>query len=351
MGRLFFALLAPMLVAASPAERPVTPVWSAPPSTFVASEQRTFERDGIKFSGTLYAPQGGTRVPAIVVFHAASSPLRTAALYDHLEQMLPPLGIAVFTFDRRGTGGSGGSPQGNGFDVLADDGIAAAQMLARDPRIDPNRIGFWGLSQGGWLSLLAASKYRPTAFAISLSAPMVTPDVQMNFAVSNILRIKGYGQSDIDRAVEARTAVDEFERGKLDRKTAQSRVDAVVNEPWFDLIYLGKTFKDPNESGWAKEIRHDPLQSVGMVTAPTLIMYGAGDPWVPAAVSVDRLSKVTAARDNFEVAVIGGTDHLMMTTATPAQQVDPGEFDAQAPDSLEYFARLGAWLQDHVLSQ
>ena len=39
---------------------------------------------------------------------------------------------------------------------------------------------------------------------------MVTPDVQMNFAIAKILRIKGYSQADIDLAVAARTAADEF---------------------------------------------------------------------------------------------------------------------------------------------
>lgn len=353
LGRLVFASLAPLLIAAAPptTSPPKAPVWSASPSTKIVTEEKTFERDGVKFGGTLHVPNDGTRIPAVVVLHGASSPLRSDVLYDHLKQMLPPLGIAVFSFDRRGTGASGGSPKGNSYEVLADDGIAAAKMLASDSRIDPKRIGFWGLSQGGWLSLLAASRHSPTAFAISLSAPMVTPDVQMNFAVANILHIKGYSQDVIDRAVAARTAVDEFERGKLDRETAQSRVDAVADEPWFDLIYLGKTFKDPHESGWAKEIRHDPLHSLGKVTAPTLIMYGSGDPWVPAATSVERLEKVTAGHGNFEVAVIGGADHRMMTTATPAQQIEPDKFGTQAPDSLEYFARLAAWLQGNVLAQ
>jgi dienelactone hydrolase len=259
--------------------------------------------------------------------------------------MLPPLGIGVFTYDRRGTGESSGDAKGNAYELLADDGIAAAQMLARDPRVDSRRIGFWGLSQGGWLSLLAASRYKATAFAISISAPMVTPDAQMNFAVANILRIKGHSKADIDLAISARTAVDEFERGRLDRPTAQARVDAAARKPWFDLIYLDRTFSDPDKSGWAKEIRHDPLASIGEIRAPTLILYGSGDPWVPAALSIDRLQEFTRNHRNFETAVVSGADHAMMTTATPEQQIDPAFFPRQAPDSAEYFGRLAAWLQ------
>ena len=343
MKRIAALLLLPLVMAAAEPRTP--PVWSAPATTRVVTEDKTFEHNGIKLSGTLYLPDGARSAPAVVVFHGASSPLRSEALYDHLKRMLPSLGIAVFAYDRRGTGKSGGNARGNAYDVLADDGIAAAEMLAKDPRIDPKRIGFWGLSQGGWLSLLAASRYRPTAFAVSVSAPMVTPDVQMNFAVANILRIKGYPQADIDLAVDARTAVDEFERGRLDRATAQKRLDAAVDKPWFDLIYMDKTFSDPDKSGWAKEIRHDPLKSIGAITAPTLVIYGSADPWVPAAVSIERLRAFTRDHRNFETVVISGADHAMETTATPGQQIDPAFFPRQAPDSAEYYGRWAAWLQ------
>lgn len=348
----FLLATAPVLIsAAEPMAPSEAKIWSAPATASVVVEDKTFEREGIKLQGTLTLPQNAARVPAVVIFHGASSPLRNEALYDHLKRMLPPLGIAVFAYDRRGTGGSGGDAKGNAYDALADDGIAAAQMLAGDPRIDPNRIGFWGLSQGGWLSLLAASRYKPTAFAISVSAPMVTPDVQMNFAVANILRIKGHSQADIDLAVAARTGVDDFMKGRLDRSTAQARLDAAAAKPWFDQIYMSKSFKDPQESGWAKEMRHDPLQSIGGVSAPALILYGAGDPWVPVATSMERLRDFTRNHPNFETAVVAGADHAMATTLTPEQQIDPSQFPGQAPDSEEYFGRLAAWLQDHVLAK
>ncbi len=83
-------------------------------------------------------------VAAIVVTHSASSPLGNASLYDHLKAMMPALGIAVFTYDRRGSGGSGTRDAGGSFALLADDAIAAVQSLKADPRIDPRRIGTWG---------------------------------------------------------------------------------------------------------------------------------------------------------------------------------------------------------------
>lgn len=339
------ATLAPAIKARAQDKAPgPAALWSAPASTSLTTTEEHFNNGQIELSGTLYVPRLPDKVPAVVVLHAASVPTRDQALYRHVIQALPALGIAVFVYDRRGSGKSGGTLADSDYDALADDGIAAQRMLAHDARIDPRRIGFWGLSQGGWLSLLAAARNPGTAFAISISAPMTTPDVQMNFAVANILRIKGYPEADVDMAIAARTAVDEFERGKLDRATAQARLDAVVDKPWFDLTYLGKTFQDPDKSRWAKEIRHDPLRTLASVHAPALVIYGANDPWVPAKLSAEILRKNAAQHPNIDTAVIAGADHDMMLSAPLEFQIDPKAFSAQAPDAPEYFSLMAAWL-------
>lgn len=320
------------------------PPWHARASTVVSAQEKTFQSAGATLSGTLHVPRSERPVPAVVVLHSASSPERDNPLYRHLVQMLPSLKIAVFVFDRRGSGRSGGRLEDSDYEMLADDGISAQRMLAQDPRIDSRRIGFWGLSQGGWLSLLAASRSPRTAFAVSISAPMTTPDVQMNFAVASILRIKGYQKADIDQAIATRTIVDDFHRGKVDRVAAQAMLDAAATKPWFEDIYLGRTFKDPDQSRWAREMRHDPLAVVKKVRQPAFVIYGAADPWVPVQTSVERLRAASASLPRIDLAVIGGADHAMSTSVPPDDQIDPIKSAQQAPDSVEYFALLGAWL-------
>ncbi|MGH6624906.1 MAG: alpha/beta hydrolase family protein [Burkholderiaceae bacterium] len=321
-----------------------SPPWSAQSSTVIDVEERFFQSGAATLSGTLYVPKMEGRVSAVIAFHAASSPTRDNPLYAHLAEMLPPLGVAVFVFDRRGSGKSGGTLEESDYTMLADDGISAQRMLAQDSRIDPQRIGFWGLSQGGWLSLLAASRSPQAAFAISVSAPMTTPDVQMNFAVDNILRIKGFSQSDIDQAIATRTAVDDFQRGKRDRASAQRILDAATTKPWFAHTYLEKSFRDPDQSRWAKEMRHDPMATLDAVKQPTLVIYGAADPWVPVQTSRERLRASSARHPNVEVAVIAGADHAMATSVSAADQIDPVLSAKEAPQSAAYFGLLGAWL-------
>lgn len=318
--------------------------WAAAPSTPIVSEEKSFDNAGVTLKGTLFLPQGRRALGAIVVTHAASMPSRSASLYQHLTQMLPPLGIAVFVYDRRGSGGSGGDLAKSDYDMLADDANAAGRMLAGDPRIDPKRIGVWGLSQGGWLSLLAASRAPVFRFAVSISAPVVTPDIQMIFSSENSLRVNGYPQSDIDQMVAARKAVDDYMRGQGDRATAQRLLDGVKGKPWFGSLYMGETVTDRAVSRWRKEIEHDPMATLEAVKVPMLVIYGATDPVVPVATSVARLKAVASAHPKMQVAVIAGADHGMQTKVPAKDLLDPVKGLTETPDSTEYFGLLASWL-------
>jgi uncharacterized protein len=322
----------------------VTPTWSAPASTIVVSEEREFQNGNVRLSGTLYLPSGSKPVPVVIALHSASSATQDLPLYQHLKDLLPALGYAVFIYDRRGGGKSTGTRAGTDFKTLADDGLAAFRMLVADKRINARKIGFWGLSQGGWLSVLAASRSRQVAFAISVSAPLTTPDVQMNFAVGNILRVKGFREEDIRAAIRTRTAVDNFMRGRGDRTTVEHMLADAVKRPWFKYCYISPTLDDPAHSQWAKEITLDPITTLNRVRCPILILYGADDPWVPVRVSAELLSKMSSKRENLSYAIIAGANHEMATKVAPEKELDPAYATAFAPDAPSYFGILAKWL-------
>jgi dipeptidyl aminopeptidase/acylaminoacyl peptidase len=318
--------------------------WSAPPSTIVVAEERDFQDGEVKLSGTLYMPAGTKPVPAVIAFHSASSATQDLPLYRHLKDLLPALGYAVFIFDRRGNGKSAGNRSGNDFNTLANDGLAALRMLASDKRIDPRKIGFWGLSQGGWLSILATSLSQQVAFAISISAPLTTPDVQMNFAVRNILSVKGFSEEDIRQAISTRTFVDNFMRGHGDRAVSENMLAEAVKKPWFKYSFISPTLDDPALSQWAKEIRLDPVVTLNKVTCPLLILYGTDDPWVPTRISTEILKKIAGRKPNMRYAVIARANHEMATTITPEQELDPSYATTITPDAPCYFGILAKWL-------
>lgn len=318
--------------------------WSAPATTHALVEERRFRSSGAELAGTLYMPRSTKPVAAVVVTHSASSPLRTSSLYDHLQTILPAMGMAVFIYDRRGSGQSGTKDAGGDFALLADDAIAAVRSLKADPRIDPRRIGTWGLSQGGWISPLAASRNPDIAFVVSVSAPVVTADVQMLFSSTNHLRANGYSQVDIDQMVATRRAVDDYMRGTASREHAQSSVDAAKNQPWFKYLYMGETIRDRSVSGWRREIENDPLRNLEAVAVPTLVLYGADDAVVPVARSVERLKAAASRFPRMQIHVVAGADHTMQMSADLKTSLDPRHDGTERPDSPEYFALLSSWL-------
>jgi len=330
--------------SASAQQKPAEVPWSAPATTRVMTEARRLASGDAELSGTLYIPQSRKPVPAIVVTHSASSPLRGASLYEHLKVMLPALGIAVFVYDRRGSGQSGTKTAGGNFTVLADDAIAAVKSLKADPRIDPRRIGSWGLSQGGWISPLAASRSPDIAFVIAVSAPVVTADVQMIFSSTNLLRANGYSQAEIDQMVATRKAVDNYMRGTVSKAAAQRMVDAAKTKPWFKYLYMGETVRDREVSGWRREIENDPLTNLTAVKVPTLVLYGAHDAVVPVAESVERMKTVASRMPKMKVHVVTGADHSMQLEVDRNVSLDPKYDGTERPDSAEYVAVLSSWL-------
>ena len=327
------------------AQTPINrPPWHVPLDG-IEQEHVAFTSRGMRLSGTLYYQSGQHPGPAVVVLHGASSPSQDLPLYEHLKQILPPLGVAVFVYDRRSGEGQ------YDFQVLAEDGTAARNALTGNPHVDGARIGYWGISQGGWLALAAAAIDPKAAFAISVSAPMTTPDVQMNFAVGNILRIHGYGPEEIATALHARCAVDDYLRGRLDRASAERALNGARRRPWFPLIYMDDTVGNPETSSWLKQMRFDPMTKLDKVSAPVLVLYGQDDPWVPVRLSMDRLDTIAKEHANVQTAVVAGADHTMMLGVDPKDQVNPKVFPKEAPDAPAYFALLAAWLAHHGLAR
>lgn len=329
----------------------VNPPWAVHLPTVVKQQDMSFTSHGARLSGTLYYPVIHRRIAAVVVLHGAGEPSRNDAIYTHLKQMLPPLGVAVFVFDRRGTGGSGGGEHGKeDFGVLSDDGVAAFRKLVEDPRIDASRVGFWGLSQGGGLTLLAAHKEPRAAFAIAVSPLISTGDVQMMFASENIMRIKGYARSEIDQAMATRRAIDDYDRGKIDRATVERILDAAEHKPWFKQIYLGRDMIDPT-SDWREQITADPMKSLKGSVVPTLIIFGQDDVWIPVGAALRELTVGRERHPNITTRVVAGATHEMMLGVDPKDEIDPASFSKFAPNAPEYFGLMSTWLAQRGIAK
>jgi len=319
-------------------------LWQVAGTPTVISQEVRFANAGADLVGTVYLPNTGDHLPTVVVLHHAGAATRAAALYRHLREGLPALGFAVLIYDRRGSGQSSGSLQGVDYETLADDAAAGQHALAKLSRIDPAKIGFWGLSQGGWLAVLAAGRSRDAAFAISVSAPLVTADEQMQFATSNLLAVRGFSQEDVREMLETRRAWTGYLRGTNPRAVAIDALTKAQSKAWFDLTYMPKVSDLTNDPAIRRKMDDDPVAAVLKAKVPLLFLYGGSDPWVPVAQSMQRLKALSGQLHNIESGVIANANHELMFPVKETMQVDADTNRNDAPQSPTYFILLGSWL-------
>jgi dipeptidyl aminopeptidase/acylaminoacyl peptidase len=325
--------------------------WHVAATPPVMSEEIHFSNGDTHLVGTLYLPQTGNQLPAVVVLHSAKASTRQAGLYRHLREGLPAMGFAVLIYDRRGSGQSSGELESSDYEMLADDAIAGQHALAKHSRIDAKKIGFWGLSQGGWLAVLAAGRSKDAAFAASVSAPLVNANEQMKFAMSNLLTVRGYSPADVQEMLEARNAWVGYLHGGNSRQVALDALRRAESKPWFALAYLPKASAlttDPENDPARRQFDDDPVAAVRKAKVPLLFLYGDSDPWIPVAESIERLQSLRHEVPNIEYAVVADANHEMMTPVNETMQVDQNTIRNDEPQAPTYFMLLGSWLSQHA---
>ncbi|MGW3963403.1 alpha/beta hydrolase family protein [Amycolatopsis sp. NPDC005003] len=161
---------------------------TAPPASAadVTNGDVTFANGGVTLHGTVVAPPGGTKLPGLVMVHGSGAHSRDD--YRDQAEAFARQGIATLVYDKRT---DGYSQFERSYSTLADDALAAVETLRKRPGVDPARVGVWGLSEGGWVAPLAASRSSDVAFVVTLGANGVEPSRQQSWAVENQLRRLG----------------------------------------------------------------------------------------------------------------------------------------------------------------
>ena len=117
--------------------------------------------DGYKIYALMTVPNGpipATGWPAIIFNHGYIPPAqyRTTERYVAYQDAIARSGYIVFKSDYRGHGSSQGPPEGAyGYPGYTDDVLNALASVKAFKDADPNRIGMWGHSLGGQLTLRA----------------------------------------------------------------------------------------------------------------------------------------------------------------------------------------------------
>jgi uncharacterized protein len=291
-------------------------VRSAPPPR-LHEESLAFRSGPATLSGTLVLPaESGRPFPSVVFLHGSGPEGRWASKY--LATHFAREGVAALIYDKRGVGKSTGDLKSAGFEELVEDAAAAITALRSDPRIDRNRIGIHGHSQGATYAPWVAERAGTVAFIVCSSGSGVPMDEVERYSVGNSV---GLSQLPPEEAKEARAFVDALVETAY-HGTPRARLVAawqrIKDRPWaFPL-------PGDEDSYWSfsrKIATYDPLAHWKEVAAPTLLVFGERDERIPASRSAALIAQALLSGRGRDITakIFPGADHNFRRPDVPGE--------------------------------
>ncbi len=124
----------------------------------MAQQEVSFYSSGTRLAATLYLPEnraGAGKCPAVVLCHGLRADRKV--IMPSFAAEFTRASYAALAFDYRGFGESEGPKNRLISREREEDAINALTFLATHDRIDPNRIGMFGISYGGATAIGAAA--------------------------------------------------------------------------------------------------------------------------------------------------------------------------------------------------
>jgi hypothetical protein len=226
-------------------------------------------------------------------------------------ERLARCGAVVLTHDKPGCGGSPGNWLEQSLADRAQESLAALSVLRGHPAVAGRPVGLFGVSQGGWVSLLAASLGEPVVdFVVSVSGPGVGPADQERARIERDLTSEDLSSEDVAAGM---AWIDERTR-RLLAGEAVADVLAAQGEQSDRAWYPTATqyFDNlPALTFLARLIDFDPTPVLRRVQCPVLALFGSEDALVPVEESV--VAYATHLPRLPGLAVFPGADHGLFT--------------------------------------
>ncbi len=347
-------------------EAPSRPQEPEPPFPYDAEEVEYTARD-VKIAGTLTLPPGDEEVPAALLISGSGALNRDLELAGHkpflvLADHLTRLGIAVLRVDDRGIGGSTGSTWQSTSRDKANDVLFGVRFLRGHDRIDPERVGLIGISEGGLVAPLALNRVEPgtIAYAVLLAGPGVPGGDLLRQQLRRIAAADGAPAEMIEELAALQDKGLQIIASDMPRAEAEAALRQVAEEQMAaspetaqlsgeDLEAALSAAVDTNLSPWFRFfIRYDPRPALGGLAVPTLALFGGKDTQVDADQNQSAMEAAFAGAGNRDITVrrFPEMNHLFQTAGTGS----PNEYaqieETMAPEVLDL---IGSWIAERFV--
>jgi pimeloyl-ACP methyl ester carboxylesterase len=279
-------------------------------------QEVTFINDTVKLSGSLYLPKSFKKVPAIIFIHGSGPEPRFASAYfaDYFSRR----GIAVLIYDKRGVGKSTGNWKTSTFVDLAKDAVAGIKLLEKNLKIDKEKIGVYGHSQGGSICPMLLTMYPELSFGISSGSAGVSMQESDWYEVQN--RFKRYvSGSDYDNAMRVMNRYLNFASTGEGYEELVTEAKKYEKEQWFQ-DYIGNIDSTAFFFHYYRNIgNYNAIDYWKKVKQPVLILKGEKDqvsPGYPSFQNIENALKQVPNK-NYKIVVFPNTSHEMHIVGKP----------------------------------
>lgn len=253
-----------------------------------SEEEISFQNGDVMLRGTLLKPIQQELPPAIVFLHG-SGPHSREGFRDYAIAF-SKLGFASLFFDKRGTGSSSGSWISSSLNDLAHDAVAAVNYLKGREDIDTTRIGFWGISQAGWVAPVAASLTQDIAFMVIISGGGASPYESELFSYKKWFESQDFTENEKEQGVGLVNDYMDYLASGNQRDQLVDNLNAVTNK---NLMQLANMLKHilPSEKGrlnWSWVGSYDPAEDLRRLNIPALVLMGALDTNQPMEIASSK---------------------------------------------------------------
>ncbi len=277
--------------------------------------------DGIVLRGVLFRPPGVGPHPAIVILHGSGQASGTPPFVTAHANAFARKGIAVLSYDKRGSGASGGDFETSTYKDFIEDALAALRMLDNHPDIDPTRLAVFGSSESGWFTPEIAHRNSSVRFIINRSGPP-TSWIETNlWEIRHELKAAGLRDDrEIDAFLELRKDIWDYYRAAASAENELQSVRALLEEriAGIDQRWLRATgmavasYEQAKFERYVADIFYDPLPYLEALDVPMFALLAGADQNVPSAQAEQMLKslKQDSGKD-IEITIFSGYKHGM----------------------------------------
>lgn len=320
----------------------VRPGYAPPPGVRIR-ESTTPAKGGSALGYTLAEPVAG-RPRGLAIFYGGSgshdrhgrTPDIDLGYHELLDQLSQRHGLASIRFDKRGTGDTplGGDVLEYGFEGILDDArrcLAVAAEYSRDAGVPLLAIGH---SEGGQVGLCLSTGHSQISGVILLATSAQPVDQVITDQVrrhGRKLRMsEAVIQAGIDEIAEFFKYVRQCDASEWTRSEVPDRLLARRREALY----------------YRQLLNYDPLELIGQLRQPVLVLHGADDQQVPAQHARQLVDAARASGVDVTLSIVPRVNHLLKSSSADPDIAD--YYDRRRRVDRTVIDTIGSWLRAKI---